>query len=355
MSKNYYDVLGVDKSCTQEDIKKAYKNLAIKHHPDKNGGDKEAEEKFKEISRAYDEIGTPEKRQQYDDELEGRRPNGFSQGFGNSGGFHTFTMRSRSHSEQLNIMIRVYVNFEDVVSGITKDFRYEKLVKCKVCNGKKTTNDKSVKKCMQCNGQGSVNLGHGMMGLTVDCPSCNGEKVIITDPCKSCNGNGLKEEKAEIKGLKIPKGMNPSGKILCKEKGNQSLKSGGFGDLVVLVEYSPHEIYKLRQNPNNGLLDVILEISVPLHLAILGGVLKIPTLHGVREVKIKSGLKYGALETISKCGLPNLKGSIGDQIVAFDIEMPKNISEELKNELNKIEITENQYPEYNKILKKLKK
>lgn len=341
--KNYYEVLGAPKDASQDDIKKSYRALAIKYHPDKNQGDKEAEDRFKEISEAYEILGDPDKRNDYDHQS----TRGHDQ-FSFFGGGGQWNVRTQ---ENLNLFSMVNLTFEEVVSGITKDIEYERSLTCKVCNGKKTTEENSTKKCPQCSGKGFVIIGNGVVTFQNICPSCGGEKVVITNPCKNCKGNGRVSEHAKVTGVAIPAGINPNAKIICKGRGHQSIISGNFGDLVIGIGYIQHSLFKLRQNPDNGLFDTVMELNVPFHIALTGGKLKVPTLYGTKEINIKPGMEIGSIETISGCGLPSTRNGVGDQILVMNMEIPKKISEKLMKELKKINISDDEYPKYCESLK----
>ncbi len=349
--KNYYQILEVDKTATQEDIKQAYRKKAIKYHPDKNQGDKAAEEKFKEVAEAYEVLSDPEKKRNYDAGGTGKKSSGFNGPGDMFNFFRGASNRNRQPSENLNIFAEIGVTFEEVISGKNIDLEYIINVKCKDCDGKKTKNANSVKKCQQCHGNGFVTISNGVMSIQTTCPSCSGDKIVITDPCKNCNGTGRTENKTKIIGLKVPSGINPNAKIMCKGKGHQSILSGSFGDLIISVGYLEHNLFKLQQNSNNGLFDTILECHVPLHVAIFGGKLKIPTLYGLKEVDIEKGTTFGDMNIIKECGLPDTKNNKGSQILIFNIEMPKTMTNKLIKELNKININEDTYPEYSKAVK----
>jgi molecular chaperone DnaJ len=352
-TKDYYKILEVEKTASPEDIKKSYRALALKFHPDKNPNNKEAEDKFKELSEAYEILSDPEKRKKYDNPSFGSPFEGFDMGGFES--FFGFNQKSNQNSENINILVSVDITFEEVVSGTTREFGYSRLVNCTDCNGKRTKNEDSIKKCFNCNGRGFMVVGNGIFQIKSACPSCHGEKFTFTDPCKTCNGRGQKEENSKISDLKIPMGINPSTRICCKGKGSQSVKNAHYGDLYVQVDFVAHEIFKINKKPNNDLLDIILECRLPLHLAILGGKLKIPTLYGTKEVEIKENTKNGEYKVLKNNVLPNIKGNKGDQYIIFDIEMPKFLHEKLKKEMKKMEIDQKTYPEYDKLSKFMEK
>lgn len=369
MSKrDYYEVLGVDKSASADEIKKAYRKMAIKYHPDKNPGDKQAEENFKEAAEAYDVLSTPDKKQRYDQfghaGMGGAASGGggfsgagfsmddiFSQ-FGDifgghfGGGFGGFGGGGRSRGPRVqrgsDIRIRVKLTLKEIMAGTEKKIKINKLVLCPDCGGRGALSNADVKTCDHCHGSGVVaqvmQTMFGQMQSQGVCPKCKGTGSIITKPCPKCHGEGLVKDSEEIT-FKIPAGVAQGMQLTVQGKGNAA-KSGGInGDLLVVIE---EEQDKELQRDGNDLI-YSLFLSVPD--AILGTNAEIPAVSGKLRIKIDPGTQSGKILRLRGKGVPDINGyGAGDLLVYVQVWMPKNLTSEEKAQIEKFKNSSNFTP-----------
>ncbi len=351
--KDYYEVLGVDRSASADDIKKAYRKLAIKYHPDKNPGNKEAEEKFKEAAEAYSVLSDAEKKARYDQfghaGVEGAGPD-FSGGFGNlndilndlfggafGGGFGGFSgfggfgggTRQQRVSRGRDIRVRVKLTLEEIANGVEKEISIEKSVPCTECSGKGAKNSSDIKTCPACNGTGEVQrVTNSFLGQTITrstCQQCNGEGKIISNPCRNCSGSGLVRKRETIK-VRIPAGVEAGMQLTLQGQGHAAKNNGINGDLLVVIEEQEHP--NLKREGNNLYYTKI--ISVPD--AILGSETEIPCLDGNYRIKVEPGTQSGKVVRPRGRGLPSVNGygGIGDMYVKFAVWIPKKLDKEDK-------------------------
>ena len=380
--KNYYDMLNIKETSSVNEIKKAYRKLAIKYHPDKNKGDKKAEEKFKEIAQAYEVLSDTKKRSMYDQigheaftnksrysgsssTFSGRGFQDpfdlFNQMFGNNTGGSWFEdfFSSTSNNKRSNIyngedlIYKLQISFEESVCGVDKKIDYNRSQICDSCSGSGCLKGTSVKKCPKCNGIGKIIIKHSFISVQQTCPACNGEGQIVANPCRICNGSGRRNIKNSIN-VKIPAGVDNDSRLRVENGGNEGINGGQSGDLYISINIRPHEIFYRENN------DIICEIIIDVMTAIIGGEVNVPTISGKVKLKIPSGIQYGTFLRIRNIGIPYLKNSNkkGDQHIKILIEIPKKISNEqkeaLKNEtLNNLSFDIN-YPETYKFFKKIK-
>ena len=355
--KDYYEVLGVDKSASADEIKKAYRKLAIKYHPDKNPGDKEAEEKFKEAAEAYSVLSDADKKARYDQfghaGVEGAGPD-FSGGFGNlndilndlfggafGGGFGGFGgfgggfgggqgQRQQRVYRGRDIRVRVKLTLEEIAKGVEKEISIEKSVPCPECGGKGAKNSSDIKTCSACNGTGQVQrVTNSIFGQTVTystCQQCGGEGKVITNPCRNCSGSGLVRKRETIK-VKIPAGVEAGMQLTIQGEGHAAKNNGINGDLLVVIEEQEHP--NLRREGNNLYYTKI--ISLPD--AILGGEAEIPCLDGPYKVKIDAGTQSGTVVRLRGKGMPTVNGygGTGDLYVKFAVWIPKKLDKDEKS------------------------
>ena len=358
--RDYYEVLGVGKSATPDEIKKAYRKMAIKYHPDKNPGDKDAEEKFKEAAEAYDVLSNPEKRQRYDQfghaGVGGAAggPGGFSAGgfsmedifsqFGDIFGGHFGSAfggfgggrqgRGARVQKGSDIRIRVKFSLKEVMHGVEKKVKINKLVQCPQCSGKGAVSDADVKTCDTCHGTGVISkvvqTMFGQMQSQGVCPKCNGEGKIIVKPCPRCGGQGLVKESEEIS-FKIPAGVAQGMQLTVQGKGNAA-KSGGInGDLLVVVEEEPDK--ELQRDGN----DLIYSLFISVPDAILGTSAEIPAVDGKLRIKIEPGTQSGKVLRLRGKGIPDINGyGTGDLLVYVQVWIPKHLSASEKAEIEKL-------------------
>ena len=368
--RDYYEVLGVSKNATDAEIKAAYKKMAIKYHPDRNPGNKEAEEKFKEAAEAYDVLRDPEKRQRYDQfgfaGMNGQGGFGggasmsmddifsmfgdifgggsFGGGFGGFSGFGGFGGGGGKHVEKgADLRLKVRVNLKEVASGVTKKFKINKYVTCPHCQGSGSEDGKK-ETCSKCKGSGvtyrNVNTMFGHMQTQTQCDACGGTGSVIRNKCKHCAGTGIVKGE-EIVEIKIPAGVQEGMVVNEKGKGNAARWNGVPGDIHVYIEEEPHpELLRDGQNLQYQLL-----LDVPT--AILGGSAEVPTIDGKVKIKIEPGTQPGKTMRLRGKGLPVVQGygyGTGDLIVQIGVYIPENLSREEKEAFEKLRTSENMKP-----------
>lgn len=369
MSKrDYYEVLGVSKNATKEELKKAYRKKALQYHPDKNPGDKEAEEKFKEAAEAYEVLSDDNKRRQYDQfghaGMSGFAGGGFSGGmtmedifsnFGDifddffGGGFSGFGGRSQSRKRVTrgsNLRIRVKLNLDEIAKGVEKKIKVNKQILCDACGGSGVKAGSALQTCTTCNGTGRVtrisNTFLGRMQTTSTCPTCNGEGKIITDRCPKCGGSGLIKGE-EVITIKIPAGVEEGMQLNVSGKGNAAPRGGIPGDLIVLIEESAHDTFS-RDGVN-----LLYEHSISYADAVLGATIEIPTLSGKARIKIPPGTQAGKLFRLRGKGLPDVNGyGKGDLIVSINIWVPSSVSKDEKKLLEELKKQKSFIPDQDK-------
>jgi len=370
MAKNYYDILGVDKSASQDEIKKAYRKLAHQHHPDKGNGD---DKKFKEINEAYQTLGKPDKRAQYDrfgsaysnmggggtgnpfsgfsgfgsgqnsyqninmDDLGDLFGDLFGGGFGGFGGTRRSSSRSRTHSGE-DVQITMDIDFREAVFGAEKTIRLDKFIKCNKCFGKGYENGTKIITCPQCNGRGTVSQTSrtifGTFATQGVCPTCQGEGKKPESFCNQCHGTGRVKSKQEVK-ISIPAGISEDETIRISSSGNFGSQGASAGDLYVSFKIKPDKEFT-REGIN-----ILSKIKINISQASLGDKIQVNTLDGVVKLKIPSGTQSGKIFVLKGKGVPELNGSSrGDQLVEVIVEIPKNLSrrgkklmEDVKKEL----------------------
>ena len=334
--KNYYETLGVDKTATKEDIKKSYKKMSMKHHPDKNQGSKESEEKFKEISEAYSVLSDDQKRQEYDTYGTGGNPFGGNP-FGNRQQSHGFNMDDifneffggRSNQRQKvrrgnDLRVQVSITLEDVILGTNKKVKYKRQKPCSPCSGKGGT---ELKKCLACNGFGHRNVTQhthfGVITQTVACNVCNSSGQIVSNPCKSCNGEGttLVDEVVDID---LPKGLS-NGIVLTMSGHGNHVRDGQPGDLQISIVEIPHNKFKRDGN------DIYCDEWISIPDAVLGTNIKIQTIQGEVDIKVDEGCESGKIFNIRGKGTPVLSNNgqpygSGNLYVKVNVKIPTGIS-----------------------------
>ncbi len=355
--RDYYDILGISKNATKEEIKKAYRQKALKFHPDKNPGDKDAEEKFKESAEAYEVLSNPDKKARYDRYGHAGLGNG-GQGYGGFGGgmsmediFSQFgdifgsafgggfgggfgeSTRTRRVNKGSNLRIKVKLTLEEILKGVEKKIKVSKYVNCRTCNGTGARDGSSFHTCSTCNGSGRVtrvtNTFLGQMQTTSSCPSCGGEGQTITEKCNSCYGNGIIKGE-EVISINIPAGVAEGMQMAMSGKGNAAARGGIPGDLIVLIEEVKHE--NLIRDGNNLLYDHY--ISFPE--ATLGTNIEVPTLEGKARIKIDPGTQSSKVLRLKGKGLPSVNSyGRGGLLVNINVWTPQSLTKEEKQILEK--------------------
>jgi len=346
--KDYYSILGVPRNATQEEIKEAYKRLAKKYHPDRNPGDKTAEEKFKEINEAYQVLSDPQKRAQYDRALEfgfnafGREWKGgfnfdFSDfNFSNLGDIFETISDFFEGSTTINIPekgedieLEREITLEDIIHGRSIEVGYTRLQPCSVCGGKGYRTGRSGV-CGTCGGKGYVKASHGLFSLKQTCPTCKGTGKWGSF-CSSCiEGRVQGYERITVK---IPKGVRDGEKLRVQGKGNAGRFGGEAGDLYIKIKVLPHPLFEVDGN------DIIYQLPISIFDAVLGKEVEVPTLEGKISLKIPPGTDSGTKLRIKEKGLPDRNGRRGDMFVQIKITVPKNLSEEEKRAFEKLRET----------------
>ena len=364
--RDYYEVLGVSKTATADEIKKAYRKKAIQYHPDKNPGDKEAEEKFKEAAEAYDVLSDEQKRQRYDQfghaAFSGAGGGGGYGGFGGfgGGGFsmnmddifehfgdifggHFGGRSSRSQSARgTNLRVRVKVTLEEVATGVEKKIKLNKKVKCSHCNGTGAESPSDVVTCSTCGGTGRVirttQSFFGPMQTQTTCSACHGTGKIVKKKCHKCGGEGL-ETSPEVVSINIPAGIYDGAQLVMKGYGNAAPNGGSNGDLYIVVEVEEHKEL-LRDNS-----DLIYNLMLPLTVAVLGDEVVIPTLEGKVKIKVKPGTQPGEVLRLRGKGVPDLNGyGRGDLLVNIGVYIPERLSSEEKEMFSKMQGSKSMEP-----------
>lgn len=364
MSKrDYYEVLGVSKNASESEIKKAYRQMALKYHPDKNQGDEEAEEKFKEAAEAYEVLSNTDKKSKYDrfghagvgsgfgangfhmsmDDIFSQFGDIFGGAFG--GGFSGFggarQSRRRVHRGS-NLRVKVKLSLEEIAHGVEKKIKVNKYVKCNSCNGTGAKGGSSYSTCPTCNGAGQVtritNTFLGQMQTSSTCPTCGGEGQTIVNKCAACAGNGIVKGE-EIIGINIPAGVEHGMQLSMSGKGNAGARDGVPGDLIILIEEQEHKYFE--RDGNNLLHDTYISFTD----AALGSTIDVPTIDGKARIKIIPGTQAGKVLRLKGKGLPSLNSySTGDILININVWTPKILTREERETLERLSHSPNFEP-----------
>lgn len=367
MSKrDYYEILGVGKSASQDEIKKAYRKLAMQYHPDRNPGDKEAEEKFKEAAEAYEVLSNNDKRSKYDrfghSGMKGGQDfQGFSDvndifshfsdifggafGGGNSSIFDDFfggagggRQRGRQRSTGVpgsDLKVTLKLTLEEIATGTTKKIKLKRHKVCKKCNGSGAKDSSSFSTCSVCNGAGEVRqVSRSLFGQFVNiqpCNNCSGTGKVISSPCITCKGEGRTYEEDTIK-ISVPAGVSDNSYMTLRGEGNAGKNSGPAGDIIVVFKEVPHEFF-VRDGD-----DVVYELNISYPEAVLGSEVEIPTLNGRAKLKIEAGIQPGKFLKMREKGIQHLnRHGAGDQLVKVNIFVPRKITNKEKELLNELQ------------------
>lgn len=365
--RDYYEVLGVDKGATADEIKKAYRKAAIKFHPDKNPGDKQAEENFKEAAEAYDILSNEDKKARYDryghDGVSGASGMGGGGGFSGGGfsmddifsqfgdifGGHFSGHFSGGGMQKVNkgtdLRVKVTLTLKEIAEGTVKKLKINKLVACDVCHGSGAEDPTAVSDCTTCHGTGYVtrvvNSIFGPAQTSAACPTCHGEGKIITKPCKKCNGQGVVKGE-EVVEIKIPAGVAQGMQLSVSGKGNAARRGGVNGDLLVVIEEVEDPQFVRDGN------DILHNLSISIPTALLGGNVEVPTLDARVKIKIDAGTPAGKVLRLKAKGLPSLNGyGRGDLLIVLDIFVPSKLSAENKAMIEKLAASTEFKPQQN--------
>jgi len=359
--RDYYEVLGVDKQASEDEIKKAYRKIAIKYHPDRNPGDKEAEEKFKEAAEAYDVLHDAKKRQQYDqfgfngpmgggfggfgasmnmDDIFSMFGDVFGGGFGGFGGRGGRTRRPQYRGGDLRLTVRL--TLEEINKGVTKKFKVRKDITCSHCHGSGAEAGSTTDTCPTCHGTGVVTHTtqsmFGMMQTQGVCPTCGGEGQVIKNKCHECGGTGVVKGE-EVVEISIPAGVAEGMVVNIPGKGNAGQRNGVAGDIQVIIEEIEHDTFVRDGN------DLIYNLLLDFPTAVLGGEVEIPTIEGAKlKVKMESGTQPGKTIRLRGKGLPAVQGygsGRGDLVVNISVYVPKTLSREEKKAIESFRDSDN--------------
>jgi molecular chaperone DnaJ len=344
--RDYYEILGVSKNASKDEIKKAYRKQALKWHPDKNPGDKSAEEKFKEAAEAYEVLSNDEKKARYDRYGHAGMSNSgggfsgqgmtvedifssfgdiFGDAFGGFGGFGS-ARQGRRVNKGSNLRVKVKLNLNEISTGAEKKIKVNKYAVCDTCNGTGAADSRSYSNCTTCHGSGHVtrvtNTLLGQMQTSSVCPTCGGEGKIITKKCLTCYGEGIVEKEEVIK-INIPAGVAKGMQMTVGGKGNAARRGGVNGDLLVVIDEEEHE--ELIREGN----DLIYNLFISIPDAITGTQVEVPTVDGNVKIKIEAGTQPGRILRLRGKGLPEVNGyGRGDLLVNVNVWIPKNLSKE---------------------------
>lgn len=368
--RDYYDVLGVTRSSSADEIKKAYRKMAIKYHPDKNPGDKKSEDNFKEAAEAYEVLSNADKKKRYDQfghagGAASANGGGYGGGnmnmedifsqfgdiFGGGGGspFDSFfggqqqSRGGRRVSRGSNLRIKVKLSLEEIAKGVEKKVKVNKQIICETCDGSGAKDKSSFHTCHTCNGSGSVrrvtNTILGQMQTTSTCPTCNGEGSEITAKCTVCHGDGLTRGEETIN-INIPAGVSEGMQLSMSGKGNAAPRGGISGDLIILIEELPHEFLKREGN------NIIYDLHVSFVDAALGSSVEVPTIDGKAKIKIEPGTQGGKILRLKAKGVPEVNSyHRGDQLIYVNIWTPKALSKEEREMLDQLKDSPNFKPQ----------
>jgi len=367
--RDYYDVLGINKNSTADQIKSAYRKLAVKYHPDKNKGDKAAEEKFKEASEAYHVLSNTERKQNYDNFGHAA----FENGAGGKGGFSNFDFSShfsdifedffgegfggggrrsrRSNNRGSDLRYDLSITLEEAYSGKKQDIKFSTSEKCDTCKGSGSKPGYDAESCSMCGGHGQVRSNQGFFTVQQTCPQCSGSGEEITNPCSGCGGQGKKQASKRLS-VTIPKGVDDGTRIRLTGKGEVGSKGGGNGDLYLFINVYSHDLFK-RSDEN-----LFFECPISIADAALGTSIEIPTIDGGKaKIKIPSGTQTGKQFRLKGKGMPYMRGSgTGDLYVQVNTEVPISLNREQKELLEKFRQIENEKsnPSIKKFIQKAK-
>lgn len=337
MKEDYYEILGVSRTASDAEIKSAFRRAAMKCHPDRNPGDKAAEEQFKKVNEAFSVLSDPQKKQMYDQYghegvsgaggFNGFNASGFADvgdifgsmfgdifggGFGNAASGRSRTRRGEDLKTDISLTL------EEAYQGIERDVSYTRVDRCSVCGGTGAEEGSSTKTCRSCNGRGQVVYQQGFFSMRQTCPDCGGRGTVVEKPCKKCRGTGTERVKENIK-VKVPSGVRSGVTLRVSNGGDIGQNGGGYGDLYVEIQVKKHKIFERDGD------DLCLDATITFPQAVLGGSIKVPTIDGKeREVKIPKGTQFGEVLVMQGCGMPKLgKKGFGDLRIRVNIDVPK--------------------------------
>ena len=376
--KDFYEILGVARGASADEIKKAYRKLAVQYHPDKNPGNKEAEEKFKEISEAYEVLSDADKRQRYDQfghAAFGGGGGGGPGGFGGAGGFGGIDLEEalrtfmgamggsgggsifddffggggrggrESSTRGSDLRFDLEITFAEAVFGSQKEIALTIMDECGTCHGTGAEPGSKRETCRRCNGSGMVISGGGFFQVRQTCPTCGGGGEIVSKPCRECRGEGRVKARRQLS-LKIPAGVETGSRLRLAGKGEGGTRGGSAGDLYVVLHVQNHEFFQRRGD------DIYCEMPVPYHIATLGGEIEVPTIHGYAMLKIPAGTENGSVLRLRGKGVPGVQGyGTGDQHIRIVVDTPEKLSSRQRDQLREFgeSLSEANYPRIRRV------
>ena len=344
--RDYYETLGVHRGASEEEIKKAYRKLALRYHPDRNPGDKQAEEKFKELSEAYQVLTEPEKRVQYDQYGHAAFGDGgpFRGGFDFTSGFEDIfgdifgeffgagTSRRRGRTRGEDLRYNLEIAFEEAAFGTEKKVKIPRHGACDACHGSGCKPGTSPRTCPTCRGRGQVSFQQGFFAVSRTCNQCRGQGSIISDPCGSCGGTG-RVRKLHTLSVKIPPGVDNGSRLKLRNEGEGGIAGGPAGDLYVVIQVQPHPLF-VRDR-----LDIICEVPISFVQAVMGAEIDVPTLEGKVKMKIPPGTQSGKAFRLKGRGIRHIQGyQQGDQLVRVAVETPTHLTARQKDLLKEFAV-----------------
>jgi len=355
--KDYYKILGVSRDAGVNDIKKAYRKLAMEYHPDRNSGDPAAEEKFKAVGEAYSILSDPQKRQRYDQfgHAGTRGAGGFSDmggftdpfdifrevfgsGFGDIFGMGGSGRRRSTVQKGTDLQIRLKLSLEEISRGVTKKIKIKNHIICDSCKGSGAMPGTSTVTCPMCHGSGEVSFRQGFFAVSQTCGRCHGEGKIIDRPCGECRGEGRVRGESTIE-VEIPAGVAEGQYLTVRNAGNIGPRGGPRGDVLVIIEEKPHDYFERHGD------DILYNLHLGVTQVALGGQVEVPTLNGHATISIAAGTQDGKLLRMRNKGLPHLSGSgSGDQLIRIKVWIPTKMSAREKELLEELSKSENMYP-----------
>ncbi|MCH7858763.1 MAG: molecular chaperone DnaJ [Candidatus Marinimicrobia bacterium] len=364
---DYYDALGINRNASSEEIKKVYRKLALKYHPDKNSGDKAAEQKFKDAAEAYEVLNNPQKRAQYDQfgaaGMNSGGPAGgfefdlsdalrtFMSGIGGFGGFDdifsTTTRRGRHQARGSDLRVNLVLTYEEIASGVEQTIRIKRFEACESCGGSGAAGGGALVTCLQCRGSGEIHqIQRSILGQIVnvkECRNCGGTGQVIERPCRTCHGDGRMKVGREIK-IDVPAGVAAGNYMTLSGEGNRGQRGARAGDLLVMFDEKNHPVFTRHGR------DVMLTVNISFAEAALGTTIKVPTLDGTANLKFPPGIQSGHILRMRGKGFPELRGrGHGDQLARIQVISPARVSKEQQKAYEKLMAIEPPIPEAERV------